>query len=98
MRIDQKVVTPGAASLESTERTEADRRSGKVGSTGRGGADTVQVSSDAQLLHQALRAASSLPATRADKVDAARQKLNAGSLGRDAVALADRMIDSLLER
>lgn len=98
MRIDQKVVTAGAASLESTERAEADRRTGKLGSTGRSGADTVQVSSDAQLLHQALRAASSLPSTRADKVEGARQKLIAGSLGSDAVALADRMIDSLLER
>jgi len=98
MRIDQKVVTPGAASLEAAERAEADRRTGKAGHAGRAAGDSVQVSSDAQLLNQALRAASSLPAIRTDKVEMARQKLASGSLGADAGALADRLIDSLLER
>jgi flagellar biosynthesis anti-sigma factor FlgM len=98
MRIDQKVVTPGAASLESAERADADRRTGKTGYSGRATGDSVQVSSDAQLLNQALRAASSLPSIRADKVEMARQKLASGGLGADAGALADRLIDSLIVR
>lgn len=98
MRIDHKGITPGAASLESTERAEADKRAGKGAGAAKGGSDSVQLSSDAQLLHSALKAAADTPATRADKVDAARQKLASGELGQDLGRLADRLIDDLLER
>lgn len=98
MRIDHKGITPGTASLESTERTEADKRTDKAAGPARGAGDSVQLSSDAHLLHQALKAAADLPATRADKVAAVRQKLAAGEVGHDAGRLADRLIDNLLER
>jgi negative regulator of flagellin synthesis FlgM len=61
------------------------------------GTDKVEVSSDAQLLSAALKAATEAPGVRSDKVEAAKQKLAAGELGNDAGRLADRMIDDLLK-
>ena len=62
------------------------------------GADSVRLSSDAQLATTAARDAVQAPDIRQDKVDAARKALEAGKVGNDSYALADRMIDSLLER
>ncbi len=98
MRIDHKGITPGTTSLGSTERTEAEKRTDKAAGASRGADDSVQLSSDAHLLHQALRAAADLPSTRADRVAAVKQKLAAGEIGNDAGRLADRLIDNLLER
>lgn len=98
MRIDHKGITPGSVSLGSTERTEAEKRTGQGTAATRGGSDSISLSSDAQLLHSALKAAADAPAIRADKVDEARRKLASGDLGRDAGRLADRLIDDLLER
>jgi negative regulator of flagellin synthesis FlgM len=98
MRIDHKGIDPGAISLESTERAEADKRTGQAAAAGRKGGDTIELSSDAKLLHTALKAAADAPSIRADKVEAARQKLAAGELGTDTARLADRVIDALLER
>jgi flagellar biosynthesis anti-sigma factor FlgM len=98
MRIDHKGINPGAVSLESTERAEAEKRTGQAAAVGRQGGDTIELSSDAKLLHSALKAAAESPAIRADKVEEARQKLAAGELGRDTGRLADRVIDALLER
>lgn len=98
MRIDHKAITSGAAALDQAERTEADKKTGKVSGGAQGGSDSVQLSSDAQLLHRALKAAAEAPETRTDRVDAARAKLAAGEIGRDAGRLADRLIDALVER
>jgi flagellar biosynthesis anti-sigma factor FlgM len=96
MKIDHNPINPGAVSLGSTERVEADKRAGQgAGAKGSAG-DSIQLSSDAQLLHGALRAAADAPATRADRVEDVRQKLAAGELGKDAGRLADRLIDDLL--
>ena len=97
MRIDPKPIAPGTTSVDATDRTDADKRTGKGASSGTSG-DSITLSSDAQLLHGALKAAEELPATRADKVAEARLKLASGELGQDAQRLADRIIDSLLER
>jgi flagellar biosynthesis anti-sigma factor FlgM len=98
MRIDYKGITSSANALESTERTEQDKRTGAASGATAKNADSVRLSSDAHLLHRALKAAADAPATRADKVDAARQKLASGELGSDAGRLADRLIDDLLGR
>jgi hypothetical protein len=57
----------------------------------------VELSSDAQLVTSAVKAAEGAPAIRQDAVERARQKLMAGEIG-DPVKLADRLIDHLLER
>ncbi len=98
MRIDHKAINPGAVSLGSTERTEAEKRTGQ-GTAAKGSqGDSIQLSSDAQLLHSALKAAADTPETRADKVEDVRRKLAAGEIGKDFGRLADRLIDDLLER
>jgi flagellar biosynthesis anti-sigma factor FlgM len=62
------------------------------------GSDSVQLSSDAQLATTAAAAASTAPEIRQDKVEAARKALEAGRIGSDPYALADKLIDSMLER
>jgi flagellar biosynthesis anti-sigma factor FlgM len=59
--------------------------------------DRVDVSSDAQLLSSAVKAAYDAPEVRANVVNAAKQKLLSGELGSDADRLAGRMIDHMLK-
>ena len=57
--------------------------------------DTVQVSADATLAHDAMKAANETPDVRADLVEKMRALLASGELGNDAGAIADSMIDSI---
>jgi flagellar biosynthesis anti-sigma factor FlgM len=86
--------TSAAARLEQA-RTERDGRTARVGAQG---GDRVELSSDAQLVTKAVKAAGDAPAIRQDVVARARQKLMAGQVGSDSLKLADRLIDHLLER
>lgn len=83
-----------------TTRLEQARseRQGKTDRSGDVGTDCVELSSDAQLASSAVRAATDAPSIRHDVVERARQKLVAGEIGQDALKLADRLIDHLLER
>jgi flagellar biosynthesis anti-sigma factor FlgM len=56
--------------------------------------DRVRVSSDAQLLHTAMRAAQQSPEIRQDVVDRMRAALDKGEVGQDPERLADALIDS----
>lgn len=76
-------------------RTE---RQGRAGRHADQGGDRVELSSDAQLVTQAVKAAGNAPAIRQDVVERARQKLMAGQVGGDSLKLADRLIDHLLQR
>jgi len=60
--------------------------------------DGIDGSGDAQLMAAALAAASDPPAIRQDVVDRAREKLAQGSLGADADALADALLDDALRK
>ena len=80
---------------QATERTRGGR-SENAAPTSSEPQDRVQVSSDARLAEQAVRAAHDAPDIRADKVEQAKQKLAAGQVGNDVNRLADRLIDSLL--
>jgi flagellar biosynthesis anti-sigma factor FlgM len=86
--------TSAASRLEQT-RTE---RQGRTGRQGDKGEDRVELSSDAQLVTQAVKTAGDAPAIRQDAVARARQKLMAGQVGSDSLKLADRLIDHLLTR
>ncbi|MEO7271552.1 MAG: flagellar biosynthesis anti-sigma factor FlgM [Vicinamibacterales bacterium] len=57
--------------------------------------DTVQVSADATLAHNAVKAANETPDVRADLVEKMRALLASGELGHDAGAIADSLIDSM---
>ena len=59
-------------------------------------ADRIAVSADAPLMTAARAAASDTPAIRQDVVDRAREKLAQGTLGADADALADALLDDAL--
>jgi flagellar biosynthesis anti-sigma factor FlgM len=60
--------------------------------------DRVEVSKDAQLVTSALKAAQDAPAVRQDVVERARQALERGEIGNDSQKLADKLIDTLLNR
>ena len=79
------------------EQTTVDKAS-KGGRHADTGADSVSVSTDAQLATTAAREAAAAPAIRQEKVDAARKALEAGTLGNDPRKLADKIISSLLEK
>jgi flagellar biosynthesis anti-sigma factor FlgM len=63
-----------------------------------GGADTVELSSDAQLLAAALKQTAGTTPVRTELVEEMKRKLAAGEIGNDSGRLADRLIDDLLER
>ncbi len=86
-----------AAAAARLEATRTDRQGRAQRQEGHGG-DRVELSSDVQLVNQAVKAAEDAPAIRQDVVDRARQKLMAGEIGGNSLKLADRLIDHLLER
>ena len=97
MRIDGQTQPADAEAARRLEQTNAaDRPSGPGSGRSAGGTDRVEVSSDAQLLAAAIRAADDAPAVRPDAVERARRALEDGTLGRDTNRLADRIIDALL--
>lgn len=96
MKIDGKTYSLDVDATYSDPRVSGDRRSNTVtADRARSGTDRVDVSDDARLLHAALASASQAPAIRQDRVDAVRQKLEAGQIGNDSERLADRLIDEL---
>jgi flagellar biosynthesis anti-sigma factor FlgM len=96
MRIDGQrpsgVDAEAARRLESAKAAEKSTSRGPVSGTG----DRVEVSADAQLVASALQAAHDASPIRPEAVERGRRALESGTLGRNADALADRMIDSLL--
>ena len=60
--------------------------------------DRVEVSKDAQLMTNALRAANDSSAIRQDVVERMRKLLDAGELGADSGKLADALIDHMLNK
>lgn len=67
------------------------------GTTRAAGTDAVQVSDEARLRAEALAAALEAPAIRPDAVARGKALLESGTLGSDPAALADRLIDALLD-
>jgi flagellar biosynthesis anti-sigma factor FlgM len=94
-RIDGNQGAPIPAQIE---RTDGARTSTRASQPPKPPAeDRVEVSSDAALLGAAVQAAHDAPATRQDKVEAARKALAEGTLGSDANALADALIERMLD-
>jgi flagellar biosynthesis anti-sigma factor FlgM len=97
MKIEAGRPNADGIGTQRVDQTDVDRttRAGRQADTG---TDSVKVSADAQLATTAAREAAAAPAIRQDKVEAARKALEAGRIGQDPHALADRIIDSLLDR
>lgn len=97
MKIDGGRPNAEASGTQRVDQAAAERttRGGRKSDTA---TDSVALSADAQLATSAVSAARSAPEIRQDRVEAARKALDAGRVGQDAHALADKMIDSLLGR
>lgn len=95
MKIEAGRPNTEAVGGQRIDQTGVDRatRAGRQADTG---TDSVRLSSDAQLATEAARGAAAAPAIRQDKVEAARKALEAGEVGNDPLALADKLIDSML--
>jgi flagellar biosynthesis anti-sigma factor FlgM len=97
MKIEGGRPNAEALGTQRVDHTSVDR-STKTGRRADSGGDSVQLSSDAHLVSTAVSAVTAAPSIRQDKVDAARKAIEAGRVGNDPYSLADKMIDSLLER
>jgi flagellar biosynthesis anti-sigma factor FlgM len=81
-----------ASTQAPADRSRAGRPDPAAPATG----DRVQVSDQARLLSAAVQAAHQAPDASEAAIERARQKRDAGELGKDAERLADKLIDSLL--
>jgi flagellar biosynthesis anti-sigma factor FlgM len=95
MKIDGNRPNPEAVTTTRVDTPQGERQ-GRVAQNDTSQGDRVHVSSDGQLATAAAAAAASAPDVRQDKVEQARKALQAGTVGADAVRLADKMIDSML--
>ena len=64
-------------------------------STSGANADTVELSPDARLADRVRQEAASSPTIRQELVEKAKQRLAAGEVGADPMALADKLIDQM---
>jgi flagellar biosynthesis anti-sigma factor FlgM len=94
MKIDGSQTNDGSSRVRfapvGQERTSANLRQERTGG------DRIALSPDAHLLGTALQAAAQAPDVRQDVVERTRRKLEAGTVGSDLTALADRIISQLL--
>jgi negative regulator of flagellin synthesis FlgM len=97
MKIEGNNPGPESAAAKKLERAQNEAsRPGTPGTPATAG-DRVELSPDAALAHEAVKAAASAPEIRQDLVDRMRKALAAGELGNDPKALADRIIGSLID-
>ena len=102
MKINGNSPDPKIESSGIEKTRSAHKPSSTQASPADGGApvDTVQLSSQAQLaqrIRQAVAAGAETDAVRMDRVEQAKQKLADGKIGADPMALADRLIEHMLE-
>jgi flagellar biosynthesis anti-sigma factor FlgM len=95
-RIDGNQGTPLPTQIDRVETSKVPDRANKPAIPA-ARADRVEVSQDAAFVNTAVQAAHETPALREDKIAAAKQALADGTLGRDAGALADALIDHMLD-
>ena len=90
------------ASHQSTAPQEVDpnrdKESTRAQRSVQNGSDRVDLSSEVDLLAEALRVAERIPDVRQDLVEQMQQRFARGEVGDDVMRLADAMIDRLLEQ
>ena len=97
MKIDSNRPSLDHAALQRLERAAAEAsKQAALAKTASG--DTVQVSADAALANDAVKAVNESPDIRTDLVERMRALLASGELGSDAGALADSLIDSMIDK
>ncbi len=80
-----------------SEQTQQVDKSSTGGVSGGVKSDRVDVSSDARLLNDAVKAAEDHSGIRQDVVERMRRLRESGELGQDAGKLADSLIDAMLK-
>jgi flagellar biosynthesis anti-sigma factor FlgM len=99
MRIDGNRPNSDEIAAQKLERALAEGGRAASGAPQRtAGGDRVELSADAALAQEAVKAAAEGEAIRPEVVERARRLLAEGKLGSDAHALADSLIESMLER
>ena len=99
MRIEGNRPNPEGVAAQKLDRALAENsRSATETANKPASLDRVELSTDAALANRAVKAAEEAPEIRPAVVDRARRLLAAGELGKDAHALADRLIDSMLDQ
>ena len=90
---------PGADALAARqlERSQADGKDVTAPEGARKSGDRVELSPDAALAGAALKAAADGPEIRQDMVERMKKALAAGEVGRDTNAVAERLIDRMLD-
>src|SRR3954451_22784297 len=94
MKIDGNRPGLDHAALQRLDKAAAASTKQATTSTVKSG-DTVQVSADATLANDAVKAANDAPDVRVDLVEKMRALLASGDLGKDAGAIADSLIDGI---
>jgi len=97
MKIDSYRPSADIERAARPEQAPAVDRPSSGGATGTPAADRVEVSSDARLFNDAVKAAEGHSGIRQDVVERMRRLRDAGGLGQDAGALADSLIDAMLK-
>jgi flagellar biosynthesis anti-sigma factor FlgM len=97
MKIDGNRPNLDHAALQRLERAAADAPKQATAAKVSSG-DTVQVSADAALANDAIKAVNDAPEIRSNLVERMRALLKSGELGSDAGQLADSLIDSITEK
>lgn len=98
MKIDDAYTHLDVSATDRTPQAERAARGGDRAGGPAAAGDAVAVSGEARLRAEALTAAAAAPDIRPDAVARGRALLESGQLGGDPVALADRLIDALLEQ
>jgi flagellar biosynthesis anti-sigma factor FlgM len=90
---------PGADALAARklERAQADSKDVTAPEGARHSGDRVELSADAALAGAAIKAAGEGPEIRPDVVERMKKALADGQIGRDTNALAESLIDRMLE-
>lgn len=96
MKVDSAASQESAASKQ-VDATR-DKESARARRSPQPGSDRVDLSTEAELVAEALRVAEQTSDVRQDLVEQMRARLARGEVGDDVARLADSMIDHLLEQ
>jgi flagellar biosynthesis anti-sigma factor FlgM len=97
MKIEGGNPSPENLAARKLERAQAEATQDAVASGGAKTGDRVELSSDAALAQAAVKAVDEAPDVRADLVERMKKALAAGDVGKDAHALAETLIDRMLD-
>jgi flagellar biosynthesis anti-sigma factor FlgM len=97
MKIDANNPSPENLAARKLERAQAEATPEAAAKSGTTSGDRVELSSDAALAQATVKAVDEAPDIRADVVERMKKALAAGEVGNDPQALAESLIDRMLD-